>query len=61
MKRVIFGTYDFLAPVIFRSIALDVMDQKMPGSKKGDVKYLFGPADFRAPDVKSASFELDLI
>ena len=34
MKRVIFGTYDFLAPVIFWSIFLDVMDQKMPGSKK---------------------------
>ena len=34
MKRVIFGTYDFLAPVIFWSIFLDAMDQKMPGSKK---------------------------
>ena len=34
MKRVIFGTYDFLAPVIFWSIFLDVMDRKMPGSKK---------------------------
>ena len=34
MKRVIFGTYDFLAPVIFWSIFLDLMDQKMAGSKK---------------------------
>ena len=34
MKRVIFGTYDFLAAVIFWSIFLDVMDQKMARSKK---------------------------
>ena len=34
IKRVIFGTYDFLAPVIFWSIFLDLMDQKMAGSKK---------------------------
>ena len=33
MKRVIFGTYDFLAPVIFWSIFLDLMDRKMAGSK----------------------------
>ena len=34
MKRVIFGTYDFLAPVIFWSIFLDLMDRKMAGSQK---------------------------
>ena len=34
IKRVIFGTYDFLAPIIFWSIFLDLMDQKMAGSKK---------------------------
>ena len=30
----IFGRYDFLALVIFWSIFLDLMDRKMPGSKK---------------------------
>ena len=34
MKRVIFGTYDFFTPVIFWSIFLDLMDQKMARSKK---------------------------
>ncbi len=34
MKRVIFGTYDFLAPVIFWSIFLDLMDRKMARSNK---------------------------
>ena len=34
MKRVIFGTYDFLAPVIFWSIFLDLIDRKMARSKK---------------------------
>ena len=34
MKRVIFGTYDFLAPVNFWSIFLDLNDRKMAGSKK---------------------------
>ena len=34
MKRVIFGTFDFLAPVIFWPIFLDLMDQKMARSKK---------------------------
>ena len=34
MKKVIFGTYEFLAPVIFWSIFLDLTDRKMAGSKK---------------------------
>ena len=34
MKRVIFGTFDFLAPVIFWPIFVDIMDQKMAQSKK---------------------------
>ena len=34
MKKVIFGTYDFLAPVIFWTIVLDLIDQKMTRSKK---------------------------
>ena len=34
MKRVTFGTHDFLAPVLFWSIFLDLMDRKMAGSKK---------------------------
>ena len=34
MKRVIFGTYDFLAPVLFWPIFLDLIDQKMTRSKK---------------------------
>ena len=34
MKRVNFGTYDFLALVIFWSIFLDLMDWKMARSKK---------------------------
>ena len=33
MKKVIFGTYEFLAPVIFWSIFLDLMDQKMARAK----------------------------
>ena len=32
-----------------------------PWVNKGDVQYLFGSARFLAPDVKTASFELDLI
>ena len=34
MKRVIFGTYDFLAPVLFGPIFLDLIDQKMTQSTK---------------------------
>ena len=34
MKRVIFGTFDFLAPVVFWPIFVDIMDQKMAQSKK---------------------------
>ncbi len=34
MKREIFGTYDFLAPVHFWPIFVDLMDQKMTRSKK---------------------------
>ena len=55
MKRVIFGTYDFLAPVIFWSISLDVMDQKMPGSKKVVItKNQF----FHARQPREAIFEI---
>ena len=34
MKREIFGMYDFLAPVLFWPIFVDLMDQKMTRSKK---------------------------
>ena len=34
MKRVIFGTSLFLAPVLFWPIFLDTLDQKMAQSKK---------------------------
>ena len=34
MKRVIFGTYEFLAPVLFWPIFSDILDQKMARSKK---------------------------
>ena len=34
MNRVIFGTFDFLAPALFWPIFLDLMDQKMAQSKK---------------------------
>ena len=34
MNRVIFGTFDVLAPALFWPIFLDLMDQKMARSKK---------------------------
>ena len=34
MKRVIFGTYEFLAPVLFWPVFSDILDQKMARSKK---------------------------
>ena len=34
MKRVIFGTYEFLVPVRFWPIFSDILDQKMARSKK---------------------------
>ena len=34
MKREIFGTYDFFAPVLFWPLFVHIMDQKMARSKK---------------------------
>ena len=55
MKRVFFGTYDFLAPVIFWPIFLDIMDQKMARSKKVVIiKNLF----FHARQPREGIFEI---
>ena len=61
------GTYCFtvwfrhiLAPGYFSSSNL-VPRHILANQNKGDVKYLFGSARILAPDVKTATFELDLI